>query len=151
MSEPNPYEVLQLDPATSEEEIVRQAGRLRQRTADEDALAALRRAVQALTGLPEERALHALLTHPRPCYRWPAVERFAAAFRRPPTASSPVPPCPELDLAEFAALLKSAVAEELSLSPAPFEPVGASEGADEIQRQTAEALWQALLFRAKGS
>jgi hypothetical protein len=106
--EPNPFEVLRLDPAASEEEIVRQAGRLRQRTVNEESLATLRRAVQLLTGRAEDRALHALLTHPRPCYRWPAVERFLALHRRPLKAS----PCPELDLVEFTALLRAAQAGE---------------------------------------
>jgi hypothetical protein len=85
--EPNPFEVLRLDPAAPAEEVVRQAGRLRQRATDEAAVAALRQAVQALTGRAEERGLHELLTHPRPRYHWPHLERFAAAFRRPPAAA----------------------------------------------------------------
>ena len=40
MATPNPYEVLRLDPAATDEEIVRQAGRLRQRSTDE-AIAAI--------------------------------------------------------------------------------------------------------------
>ena len=82
----NPFEVLRLDPSATDEEAVRQAGRLRQRAADEAEIAALRQAVQTLTGHPEERRLHQLLTHPGPCYRWPGVERLAGAFRRPPAA-----------------------------------------------------------------
>ncbi len=78
----NPFEVLRLDPTASDEEVVRQAGRLRQRAADEAEVAALRQAVQTLTGRPEERRLHQLLTHPRPCYHHPALERFVTAFRR---------------------------------------------------------------------
>lgn len=84
----NPFEVLRLDPSASDEEVVRQGGRLRQRAADEETLAAIRQAVQALTANAEDRQLHSLLTHPRPCYRWPALERFAAAFRRPPVSDA---------------------------------------------------------------
>ena len=61
----NPFEALRLDPSSSEEEVVKQAARLRQRAADEAELAEVRQAVQALTGRPEDRLLHALLTHPR--------------------------------------------------------------------------------------
>ena len=139
----NPFEVLRLDPDSSEEEVVRQAGRLRQRATDEQSLNAIRQAVQALTGRAEERLLHALLTHPRPTHAWPALERFAAAFRRPPAATaSPVPPP---DLNELAGLLRALLAEELELAPLPLEAVDAAEDAAEIERQMAEALWQSLL------
>jgi hypothetical protein len=84
MSPVNPFEVLCLAPAATEEEIVRQAGRLRQRAADEAEIAAIRQAVQALCGRPEDRARFAEFTHPNPCYQWPALDRFVAAFRRPP-------------------------------------------------------------------
>ena len=112
----NPFEVLRLDPSASEEEVVRRGGQLRPRASAEATLTALRQAVQALTGRPEERLLHALLSPPRPGYSWPALERLAAACRRPPRAAAaePVPP-PELDLHEFAALL-------LPLVLAEFEP-----------------------------
>src|SRR5262249_7931800 len=139
----NPFEVLRLDPAASEEEVVRQGARLRQRAADEAELNAVRQAVQALTGSAEERALHALRTHPRPEYAWPALAPFAAAFRRPPPARARG--CPPLALAAFAQLLRSAVAAELEFKPLPFAALDAPEDADEVQRQTAEALWQALL------
>ena len=46
MATPNPYEVLRLDPSATEEEIVRQAGKLRQRSTPEE-LAAIRQATQA--------------------------------------------------------------------------------------------------------
>jgi hypothetical protein len=93
----NPFEVLRLDPATPADEVVRQAGRLRQRAADEATVAAIRQAVQALTGRPEERLLHELLTHPAPCHAWPALERFTAAFRRPPLpAAEAQAACPPL-------------------------------------------------------
>jgi hypothetical protein len=81
--EQNPFEVLALDPAASDEQVVSQAGRLRQRALDEPQLTALRQAVQDLTGRPAERFLHQILTHPGPCYHWPASDRLRAAFRRP--------------------------------------------------------------------
>jgi hypothetical protein len=82
--EANPFEVLHVDPATPDEEIVRAAARLRQRATDTAALAAIRQAVQALTSTAEARRLHALLAHQQPRYTWPAIERFAAAFWRSP-------------------------------------------------------------------
>jgi hypothetical protein len=146
----NPFEVLRLDPASTEEEVVRRAGQLRQRAADEAALTALRQAVQALTGRPEERLLHALLTPPRPAYSWPALERFVNAFRRPPQVSPAEAPPPaelDLDLDEFAALLRPLVIAELTPStPLPFTPPPTEETAEEIDRQTAEGLWQTLPF-----
>jgi len=147
----NPFEALRLDPAATPEEAVRQAGRLRQRAADEAAVAAVRQAVRALTGRPEERLLHELLTHPRPCYSWPALERFAAAFRRPPRPAEAAPaPVPPLDLAEVAALLRPLVVAELDGPPPPFEPVADPDAPAEVARQTAEALWQALPFEPEG-
>jgi hypothetical protein len=145
MTDANPFEVLRLDPAATEEEIVQQAGWLRQRVGDEDALAAVRRAVQALTARPDDRLLFALLTHPRPAHSVPELDRLATACRRPPAAEGPARP-PPLDLAEAARLLAALAAEELETPPPPFEPVAADEGADEVRRQRAEALWQALLF-----
>jgi hypothetical protein len=147
---PNPYETLHLDPAASEEEIVRHAGRLRQRATDEQELSAIRQAVQALTARPEDRRLWSLLTHPRPEYSQPALDRFAAAFRRPPIAPESVAACPDLDEQEFLTLLLGQALEELELPAVQFEPIASAEDATEIQRQLAEALWQSLLadFRA---
>jgi hypothetical protein len=143
----NPFEVLRLDPATPADEVVRQAGRLRQRAADEATVAAIRQAVQALTGRPEERLLHELLTHPAPCHAWPALERFAAAFRRPPLpAAEAQAVCPPLDLAEVAALLRPLAAAELDAAPPPFESVAEPEDRVEIVRQTVEGIWQTLPF-----
>src|SRR5262249_628913 len=71
----NRFEVVHLDPGSTEEEVVRQAGRLRRRATDEATLNAVRQAVQALTARPDERALHALLTHPRPSYASPTLEQ----------------------------------------------------------------------------
>ena len=147
MSEANPFEVLRLDPATPAEEVVRHAGRLRQRATDEATVAAIRQAVQALTGRPEERLLHELLAHPAPCHAWPALERFAATFRRPPLPEGEAPPaCPPPDLAEVAALLRPLAAAELDAPPAPFEPVAEPDDRAEIVRQTVEGVWQTLPF-----
>jgi hypothetical protein len=145
----NPFEVLRLDPTAPEEEVVRQAGRLRQRAADEAAHNAVRLAVQALTASAAARGLHALLTHPRPAHQAAALERFAAAFRRPPGSANP-PACVPLDLEEFTALLRSLVAQQLEVPALGFEGVPAPEGPEEIRRQTAEALWESLLFDPRG-
>jgi hypothetical protein len=146
MTEPNPFEVLRLDPSASEEEIVRQAGRLRQRAADEAERNAIRQAVQALTASPEARQLYALLTHPRPAWGDAALDRFAAAHRRAPASEVAPALCPPLDLEEFTALLCELTAEELRLQPLELEGIPAAEEPEEIRRQTAEALWQSLLF-----
>jgi hypothetical protein len=145
MATPNPYEVLRLDPSATEEEIVRQAGRLRQRSTPEE-LAAIRQATQALTGRAEERLLHVLLTHPKPCYAQPALDRFAAAFRRAPQTPVNTSPCPPLDLQEFAQLLEGLLADELEFTPPPFDPLSATDDAEEIDRQAVEAMWQSLLY-----
>ena len=142
----NPFEVLRLDPSATEEEIVRQAGRLRQRAADEATKNAIRQAVQALTANAADRLLFSLLTHAAPCHREPTLERFVAAFRRPPTPSRAAEPCPGLDMEEFTGLLNVLAAEELELPALAFEPIAAREPSAEIERQTAEALWQWLLF-----
>jgi hypothetical protein len=142
----NPFEVLRLDPSAGEEEIVRQAGRLRQRATDEATLNAIRQAVQALTARAEDRLLLSLLTHPAPGHHRPALERFTAAFRRPPTAAAAPPSCPPLDMKEFEDLIKKKAAEEMELAPPPFEPIVPEESAEEIRRQTTEALWQGFLF-----
>jgi hypothetical protein len=142
----NPFEILRLDPSATEEEIVRQAGRLRQRATDETARNAIRQAVQALTGRAEHRQLFALLTHPNPCHRWPALERFATAFRRPPAAAGSAQRCPPLDMKEFADIIRALIVEELELPPLFFESLPLGEAPREIERQTAEALWQSLLF-----
>ena len=41
MANANPFEVLALDPMATEEQVVEQAGRLRQRSTDEDTLTAV--------------------------------------------------------------------------------------------------------------
>lgn len=146
MSIGNPFEILRLDPSATEEEIVRQAGRLRQRATDEATRNAIRQAVQALTARAEDRQLLALLTHPAPRHHWPALERFIVAFRRPPAAIESAELCPFLDLGEFIGLLNELSAEELELLPLAFEPMPEGESPEEMERQSAEAQWQNLLF-----
>lgn len=102
--------------------------------------------MQALTARAEDRLLFALLTHPAPRHHGPVLDRFAAAFRRPPAAAHPPDPCPPLDSAEFGNLLRTLAVEDLEWSPPPFEPVASVETPNEIARQTAESLWQTLLF-----
>lgn len=142
----NPFEVLRLDPSASEEAIVGQAGRLRQRATDEATLSAIRQAVQALTARGEDRLLYALLTHPSPGYHAPALDHFVAAFRRPPAVAQDAPSCFTLDIKEFGNLVKEQCAEQLELPPLLFEAITSGENFDEIRSQTAEALWQSLLF-----
>jgi hypothetical protein len=143
--ERNPFEVLSLDPGATEEEIVRRATQLRRRTSDEAALAELRRAVQSLTGRPEERLLLSLLTHPRPGYDAAMLDRLAADFRRPPATAGEVKPC-LFDIAEFAGLIAGRLARELDTPPLPFETVAPDDSTDEIRRQSEEVLWLSLLF-----
>jgi hypothetical protein len=142
----NPFEVLRLDPSATEEEIVKQAARLRQRAVDDAELTAVRQAVQALTGRAEDRLLHALLTHPRPGHAAPALEKFAAAYRRAPSPVGEPPAVPALDLKEFADVLQAILVEELTLTPPLFEAPAAAEDPEEIRRQIGEALWQSMVF-----
>jgi hypothetical protein len=150
MTQPaNPFEVLRLDPTASEEEIVRQAGRLRQRSADETTLSAVRQAVQALTARPEARRLLALLTHPRPGYATADLDRLAAAHRRPPPIALPPTPCPPLDLAEVQAMLRARLVREVQPTPAPLEALPQTVDPAEAQREAEEAIWQSLLSDMK--
>lgn len=142
----NPFDILRLDPSATEEQIVRHAARLQQRATDEAMRNEIRQAVQALTARSEDRQLLSLLTHPRPCYSCPALERFAAAFRRPPVPTTTPQICPPLDLEEFEDLVGALIREELDLSALPLEPIPADNSANELDRQRVEALWQSLLF-----
>lgn len=142
----NPFEVLRLDPSAGEEEIVRQAGKLRQRETDEARLAEIRQAVSALTSRPEERQLLALLTHPRTEYYSPILNRLAAAFRRPPSLDGTKTACSELDPAEFRDLILAQADNELQLVDTVFEPVPAADDSVEIARQLMEAIWQSLVW-----
>jgi hypothetical protein len=147
----NPFEVLCLDPAAGNEEVVARAGRLRQQATGEPEVTALRQAVQALTGPAAERFLQAMLTHPRPCYLWPDLDRLRAVFRRPPgPAEVALSPCPAFDWTEFALLLQQAAGEpgdpaHLAL-PEEQETPGGREGSWE----TAVARWQDLVERFPG-
>jgi hypothetical protein len=144
-NQPNPFEVLGLDPTTPNDQVVARAGHLRQRVTDEKEWTAIRQAVQALTGPAEERFIEEMLTHAQPCYHWPALERFRAAFRRPPSqACAQLPPCPPLDLSEFAQLLRPILADQWQPPELPLASVEANEPAEEIERQNIEALWQCL-------
>jgi hypothetical protein len=145
----NPFEVLELDPTATEEEIVRQAARLKQRATTDAELAAIHQAVQALTSNAAERQLHALMAFPRPGYSTPALDRLVAAHRRAPVSTAPPEPCPPLDLAEFDRLLRTAAAEELDLKPEPFEPIDPVDP-DDVRRQAAEAVWQSLVYDPRG-
>ncbi|MFO0928982.1 MAG: hypothetical protein U0736_18505 [Gemmataceae bacterium] len=140
----NPFEVLRLSPDATEHDAVEQAARLAARTADEAARAAVRQAVARLTASADDRLLLAVLTHARPDYAVPELERALAAHRRPPADQTDLP-IPPIDLDEFRDLLLHQLQRELSDPPAPFEPVPADEPAEEIDRQTAEALWQRLV------
>jgi hypothetical protein len=141
----NPFEVLRLDPSADEQAAVRQAARLCQRATDETARNAVRQAVRQLTASAEERQLYALLTHPRPGHATSELDRFVAAFRRPPATSPDAAPCPGLDTKELAELLLVALAAELELTPLPLEAVDEPEPPAEIARQTGEALWRGLI------
>jgi hypothetical protein len=75
------------------------------------------------------------------------LERFTAAFRRPPLPAAEAPPaCPPPDPADVAALLRPLAAAELVAEPLPFEAAGEAEDRAEVVRQTVEGVWQALPF-----
>jgi hypothetical protein len=145
MSE-NPFEQLYLPPSATDDEIVRQAERLCRRATDDPARNVFRQAVRQLTGSAEERVLQVLLAHPRPEYDDSVLERFAAAFRRPPKTENAAGVVPALDLDEFRKLLQQALAAELEMTPLPLEAVPVDDTAQEISRQTMEALWQGLIW-----
>ena len=142
----NPFEALRLDPSASEEEIVKQAARLRQRAADEAELTAVRQAVQALTGDAEDRLLHALRTHPRPGHYAPTLDKFASTFRRAPSLNGGPAPIPAVDLKEFTDLLQANLIEELDFTPLRFEAPATTQDPEEIRQQIGEVLWQSLVF-----
>jgi hypothetical protein len=51
---------------------------------------------------------------------------------------------------EFTALLCARMAEELEPAAREFEGLPTAESPEEVRRQTAEALWQSLLFDPRG-
>jgi hypothetical protein len=141
----NPFEVLRLDPSVSEEEIVLQAGRLRQRFTEEAELTPMRQAVQQLTSNADERQLQAMLTHPAPEYATPLLDRLAATFRRLPVVDRATQPVPALDEQVFLEMILTRAAEELEMPAGAFEAVTATEDAAEIDVQLGEAAWQCLI------
>jgi hypothetical protein len=147
MSE-NPFELLRLPPDASEEEIVRQGARLCQTAGDDDARNAFREAVRMLTDNAEERRLHALLTPPSPATASKELDRFVAAYRRAP--ASEAAEVPELGKDEVLALLRERLAASVLRGPAALEAVPDQEPAEEIARQTSEALWHSLLHDMRG-
>ena len=140
----NPFEILRLDPTTSVEEAMRQADRLAGETADEPLRQRLRGAAQQLTISPDRAALAALLTPPAPGYSSDALREFIVRHGSPP-AGTPSEARPRLDLDEFRRRLLETIAGELSPGVAELEPLEITESGAEIARQTAEAMWQALL------
>ncbi len=151
MSKLNPFEVLQLDPLASPEQIVEQAARLRETAADEAEQTRIREAVQALTGQPEDRDLAALFTFARPGYQLPERDRFVQTFRRSPVPATPtttdIPPLDETDLAM---LMLGGLSDELAAPPTPLETLPLEESAEEVRAQQAEALWQSLVHDTRG-
>lgn len=141
----NPFEILQLSPEATPEQIVRQGARLAA-IADEETRNRLREAVRELTGDEAARQIHAMLAHPQPSHESVVLERFQSAFRRPPVAAPQV--CPPLDREEYERLLLRTLAE--APPPAHLEPLDAPEPAEEIERQTAEALWHSLPADPRG-
>jgi hypothetical protein len=146
----NPFEVLQLSPEASEQDAVRQAARQCQRASDEPARNAARQAIQRLTASREEWTLCAMLTHPRPEHQDAEIERFVAAHRRPPATAGAAPGVPGVDLEELRGLLLDALAEEQAVGPLALERLPLVESAEEIGRQTSEALWQGLIAELRG-
>lgn len=144
----SPFVVLKLPPTATAEEIVRQGARLCRQLADEPSRDAVRQAVRELTE-GDARLLHALLTHPNPRHDDASISRFIAAHTRPPRAANAAP-CPPVDIEEFRDLLLSNLAGEVSSTPLPLERADGEEPADEIERQTAEALWQSLPAQPRG-
>jgi hypothetical protein len=137
----NPFEVLRLDPSADNEQVVAQAGRLRQRAAGEEEVNAIRQAVQALTGPAEERFLHQMLTHPRPGYEWPALDRFRAAFRRAPAPAAGEAP-PHAD--KVALLLRTFLGGEAHPAGPETFPLGNGLQAEEADSEGKEAAWRRL-------
>ncbi|MFQ3593600.1 MAG: hypothetical protein SNJ82_10520 [Gemmataceae bacterium] len=143
MTKRNPFEVLQLPAHASLEQIMAAAARLTQRGDDE-----AREAVRQLTSEETQRRLHGWLTPPGPVERPAEIEQFVAQHRRPP-AGLPldVPPVDETELRE---LLRQALLSELQPRPVPLQFVEARESAEEIARQTGEAVWGSLLYDLRG-
>jgi hypothetical protein len=137
----NPFEVLRLDPSADNEQVVAQAGRLRQRAAGEEEVNAIRQAVQSLTGSAEERFLHEMLTHPRAGYDWPALDRFRAAFRRaPPPPAGEAPPNAD----KVALLLRTFLGGEPHPAGPENSPRDNGPQAEEADSESMEVAWRRL-------
>jgi hypothetical protein len=148
---PNPFEVLRLEPSACNEEVVAQAGRLRQRAVSDAELAAIRQAVQILTASAEERCVQAMLTHPEPRYHWPALEQFRAAYRRAPKpVGGTAAPMPPLDLDEFAGLLRPILGELLDVNTLPGWAQDLGEPVGENQKCSASVEWRNLVEQFPG-
>jgi hypothetical protein len=145
----NPFEVLKLSPDVNAEDAVKQAARLSQLAPDEATRNRARQAIQELTSSAEAWALAALLTHPRPEYTNAEVDRFIAAHRRPPASAAEVV-VPGVDWDEVRGLMIEVLADEQRFTPLPLERVEVAESAAEIDRQTAEAVWQGLVAQPGG-
>lgn len=146
----SPFDILGLPPTAGEDEVVRQAARLCGRTSDEAARGRYREAARLLTGDAARRELFALLTHPGSHPESPELTRFVNAHRRPPASPAAPAARPPLDAAEVRAMLREARLAELAPAPRPLALVEAGEPADEVARQTAEALWQGLVAETRG-
>lgn len=146
----NPFEVLRLPPEASAEDAVKQAARLSQLAADEPSRNRIRQAIQELTSSADAWTLAALLTHPRPEHTSAELERFVAAHRRPPATTGGEISIPGVDWEEVRAILIEALADEQRVPPLPLERVEVAESAAEIDRQTAEAIWQGMVGRIGG-
>jgi hypothetical protein len=142
--EQNPFEILRLDPAVTTDQVVAQAGRLRQRAVGEDEWTAIRRAVQALTGTGEDRTLASLFTHPRPCYHWPASDQLAAAFRRPPNLPNSTESSLLGEKTALADVLRSGIAEQEDAEGWSLAGKGQAEADEETWTQGAAVAWQRL-------
>ena len=144
----NAFETLKLNPSATEEEIVQQAGKIRQRTTDEATQSKIRQAVQQLTSTEEKRRLESLLTYQEPRYDWDAIVRLMNAHRRPPAGEQvqSQEQCPPLDAKLLASLLREMWANELQSGELSFVPPRIEELPEELDRQTVEALWRALLY-----
>jgi len=149
---PNAFEVLQLDPMASLEEIVARAEQLRQTAADEEEVNRIRQAVQHLTGQPEDRDLLAMFTFQVPGYQSPERDRFVQTFRRSPAPQVAATPTeiPPLDETEMAMLILGGLSEELAAPPTTLEPLPLDETAVDVRAQQVEALWQSLLYDSRG-
>lgn len=141
LRDPNPFEVLHLDPGASNDEVVAQAGRLRQTATGEEEIRSIRQAVQALTGSAEQRFLHELLAHPWPRYAWPALQPFRAAFGRPPRLRDGGP---AENLEQITRLLRAFLEGDPKPAGGPLAEADAGAGDAGINALDADSQWRRL-------